>query len=312
MTTSALSDRDRVAVIGLGPMGAALARALLAACIPTTVWNRTASRAQSVAADGAAVASSPNDAASAADLVVVCQRDHPSARDVLGRVDPAAYAGRTVVNLTSATPEEARATAAWAADRGITYLTGAIMVPTPMIGRPEALILYAGGRAVFARHAATLRVLAGHADHLGEDHGVAPAYDVGMLGIFFAGMTSFLHAAALVGSHGIDATTFVPYAKRIVSILPDTIEALAGDVDRGDYPGDEDNIAMEVAALEHIVHASESVRLDSRLPAVMRDLGREAVASGAGGQGWSGIFEVLRKQGRDAAVQEGGDGVLVG
>jgi len=295
MTTSTDSDFDRVAVIGLGPMGAALARALLAAGIETTVWNRTASRTQPLAVDGAAVASSPTTAVAAADLVVVCQRDHEIARDVLGGVDASAYAGRAVVNLSSATPEQARATADWAAERGITYLTGAIMVPTPMIGNPEALVLYAGDHAVFARHEAALRVLAGHGDHLGEDHGLAPAYDVAMLGIFFTGMTSFLHAAALVATHGVDATTFLPYAQQIVSILPDTIDGLAGDVDRGEYSGEEDNIAMEVAFLDHIVAASQAARLDSRLPELMRDLGRQAVDSGAGTQGWSAIIEILRQ-----------------
>ncbi len=296
MTTILHADHDRVAVIGLGPMGAALARALLGAGISTTVWNRTASRTESLAVDGAAVASSPSDAFAAADLVLMCLRDHDIARDVLGDVDASAYAGRAVVNLTSATPEEARASADWAAERGVTYLTGAIMVPTPMIGNPEALILYAGDHAVFARHEATLRVLAGHGDHLGENHGLAPVYDVAMLEIFFAAMTSFLHAAALVNSHGVDAKTFLPYAQQIVSILPDTINGLAGDVDRGEYPGEEDNIAMEVAFLDHIVAASQASRLDSRLPELMRDLGRRAVDSGSGAQGWSAVVEVLRQQ----------------
>jgi 3-hydroxyisobutyrate dehydrogenase-like beta-hydroxyacid dehydrogenase len=63
----------------------------------------------------------------------VCLRDHSAVREVLTTLDPALFTGRTVVNLSSATPDEGRRTAAWAAQRGITYLTGAIMVPTYLV-----------------------------------------------------------------------------------------------------------------------------------------------------------------------------------
>ena len=48
-----------VSVLGLGPMGQALARALLTQGVPTTVWNRTASRAEALRDDGAGVATDP-------------------------------------------------------------------------------------------------------------------------------------------------------------------------------------------------------------------------------------------------------------
>lgn len=296
MTTPISETSAPVAVLGLGPMGSALARAFVGAGVPTTVWNRTASRTEPLVAAGATGATTAAGAVSAAPLVVVCLRNHDAVRAVLGGLDAATLHGRTVVNLTSTTPDEARASARWARERGISYLSGAIMVPTPMIGDPAALVLYSGDTVDFERHAPVLRHLAGRADHLGEDHGLAPLYDVAMLEIFFAGMTSFLHAAAMTSAQGVDAQTFLPYAQQIVSILPDTVNALAADVDRGEYPGDQDSIAMELAALEHLAHTSAATGLDSRLPELMRDLAHETVAAGDGHLGWSRIVEALRKR----------------
>ena len=208
-----------VAVLGLGPMGAALARALLDAGHPTTVWNRSPERAAPLAADGASVAADPAAAVRNAELVMVCLRDHPAAREVLGTVPPDAFDGRTVVHLSSSTPLVARETATWAADRGIAYLSGAILVPTPLVGDPSALFLYAGDRRCSTGTAEVLRVLGGKPDHLGTDHGLASLYDVAMLELFFAGMTAFLHAAAMVTAQGVDAKTFLPYAHDVLGTL---------------------------------------------------------------------------------------------
>ncbi|HVE96351.1 MAG TPA: NAD(P)-dependent oxidoreductase, partial [Pseudonocardiaceae bacterium] len=189
-------------------------------------------------------------------------------------------AGRSVVNLTSSTPESARDTARWAVDHRIDYLDGAIMAPTPLIGGPEALLLYSGSLTVHDTHRSTLASLGGRAEFLGTDPGLASLYDLGMLDVFFAGMASFLHASALVGADGVSARTFLPSAEQIVAILPETFRGLARDVDAARYPGDEDNLQMEVAALNHIVHASEARGINPALPDVVRALARRAIERG--------------------------------
>lgn len=115
-----------------------------------------------------------------------------------------------------------------------------------------------------------------------------------MLEVFFAGMTAFLHAAAMVTAQGLSGTSFVPWAKELLSILPDTFEGLAADVDADTYPGTEANVAMELAALSHVVDASREIGLDSRLPELMRDLAHQAVDEGYGADGWSRVVEILR------------------
>src|SRR5262245_13058785 len=139
MTTS----RTSVTVLGLGNMGRALARAFLAGGHPTTVWNRSPHKADELVAAGARRADSVLDAVSAGELVVVCVVAYPAVHAI---VDQAASAlrGRTLVNLTADSPDNARAMALWAGDRGIDYLDGSILTPTVTIGTPGAVLIYSG------------------------------------------------------------------------------------------------------------------------------------------------------------------------
>lgn len=282
-----------VTVIGLGAMGRTLARTFLAAGHPTTVWNRTAERADDLVSDGATLAGSIVEAFAASPLVVVCVLDNDA---VLGLLDPVSdrLRDRALVNLTSSTPEDARAFAAWAASRGVDHLDGAIMVPTPVVGTDEALVLYSGTRHVFEAHRPTLASLGGTVDYLGEDPGLAGLYDLGMLDLFFAGMTAFLHATAMVGADGVAPSTFLPYARTMVAVLGEVLPGLAAEVEAGSFPGDTDTIAMELAAMDHIVHVSEARGLDTTVPDVTRRLLARAVEEGHGGDTFARVIDHLR------------------
>jgi len=70
--TAADHDRHdlRVAVLGAGIMGSAMARNLIAAGLPTTVWDRSPSAAAALGEAGAVVAASAADAAGDAQVVI--------------------------------------------------------------------------------------------------------------------------------------------------------------------------------------------------------------------------------------------------
>ncbi len=282
-----------VTVLGLGAMGGALARAFLAAGHPTTVWNRSPARAEALARAGAVVAAGVPEAAAASPLTVVCLLDTAAVDAVLGAAGDA-LAGSTVVNLTSSTPEDARAVGGRVVAAGARHLDGAVMVPTPMVGTDDALVLYAGDAAAFAAHRTTLAALGGELDLLGDDPGLAAVHDLGMLDVFFAGMTAFLHAAAVVGADGVRAGAFLPYARRVLALLGPTFAQLARDVDGGEFPGDEDTLDMELAALEHVVATSRARGVDPSVAGAARDLVRAAVAAGHGEDGFSRVVTLLR------------------
>jgi 3-hydroxyisobutyrate dehydrogenase-like beta-hydroxyacid dehydrogenase len=91
-----------VTVLGLGPMGQALSKALLDADYPITVWNRTESKADALRARGAVWASSPAEAVAASELTLVNVIDHDAVDEVLALAGDA-MGGRVIVGLTSDT-----------------------------------------------------------------------------------------------------------------------------------------------------------------------------------------------------------------
>ena len=62
----------KIAVIGLGNMGSALARSLLGGGTEIKVWNRSPEKSEALRREGAAAASSVSDAIDGCSVVVVC------------------------------------------------------------------------------------------------------------------------------------------------------------------------------------------------------------------------------------------------
>ncbi|MFD5177444.1 NAD(P)-dependent oxidoreductase [Nocardia sp. NPDC058379] len=216
MTNSATAQR--VSVIGLGAMGTALARALLAGGHQVTVWNRTAARAQPLVAEGAVLAATSAEALAAADLVILCVLDDAAAREHL---EPAAASlrGRTVVNLTTTTPEQARALGRWAAAGGVELIDGGIMAVPSMIGGPGAFVLYSGASAAFERYRPVLELF-GSAEFVGADLGAAAMYDVSILGGMYAMFAAFQQGGAMVRSTG-------GTAERLAGLMAPFLQAMA-------------------------------------------------------------------------------------
>jgi len=74
--------RARVAMLGLGTMGAGMARSLLRAGLPVDVWNRNPERAADLAAAGAVPHTAPASAAARATVVITMLADAAAARSV--------------------------------------------------------------------------------------------------------------------------------------------------------------------------------------------------------------------------------------
>ena len=144
-----MTDQTRVAFLGLGTMGAAMAANLARAGFAVTGWNRTEGRAPELADLGVAIADTPAAAAAEADIAVVCVSDTPDVEAVLfgaGGVVEGAREGTLIIDCSTIAPSGSWDFAARLRDRGLA------MVDAPVSGGSEGaqkatLTIFVGGDA---------------------------------------------------------------------------------------------------------------------------------------------------------------------
>src|ERR1700733_11151310 len=82
-----------IAFLGTGRMGGPMAANLARGGFGVRVWNRTASHAEALAADGAVVAGSPADAVRGATIVITMLADGPATEQAASGPDGLLAAG---------------------------------------------------------------------------------------------------------------------------------------------------------------------------------------------------------------------------
>jgi 3-hydroxyisobutyrate dehydrogenase-like beta-hydroxyacid dehydrogenase len=283
-----------VTVVGLGMMGQALAARFLHTGHPTTVWNRSPGKADRLVEQGAMEAATAAAAIAASPLTIICVSNTQAAREILTAAGDA-LAGRVVANLTSGTPEQARALADWAAERGVGYLDGVIMAIPTMIGEEETILLYSGDTAPFEAHQSTLTRLGGGTTYLGADAGLAALYDMALLTMMYTLYGGFLHALALVGTAGVSGATLMPYATSILNSILAWLPDTAKQVDAADYATDISSLDVNKAGIDLIVDTSERLGISADVLRPVQALIERRVAEGHGKDGLASLIEALRQ-----------------
>jgi 3-hydroxyisobutyrate dehydrogenase-like beta-hydroxyacid dehydrogenase len=161
----------KVGVVGLGTMGAPMARHLIEAGHEVTVWNRTRAKEEPLAALGATRAESPAQAAQGQDAVLTCVSDDPDLKAVVLGPDGVASAlapGAVLVDCSTASPSLARELATALAE------SGRLFVDAPVSGGSEGaergtLTVFVGGSAeAVALAMPVLQAFGSRITHLGE------------------------------------------------------------------------------------------------------------------------------------------------
>ncbi|MFD4672424.1 NAD(P)-dependent oxidoreductase [Lentzea sp. NPDC058450] len=240
---------EAITLLGLGNLGRALAQTFVRGGHSVTVWNRSEGKAAGLAAT---VAGSAAEAVAAGDLVVVAVLDPAAAQKVLSGVD---VRGKSLVNLTSGTPDDARELASWAEAQGAEYLHGAVYAVPQTIGTDASSIIYSGSEAVSARKSLALL---GKVTYLGADAGRASGYDVAILAGMYGLLGGFLHAAALARANGIEVSELTPMLWSWLADLQPALTTFAAEIDASRYDNAESSLAMNQSGLATLVKAARA------------------------------------------------------
>jgi 3-hydroxyisobutyrate dehydrogenase-like beta-hydroxyacid dehydrogenase len=254
-----------VAVFGLGHMGAALARLFLKGGFSTTVWNRSMEKAAPLVEAGATAAADPASAVGGAAVALFCLDRYENVQGLLEQADAAGtLAGRTVVNLTWGTPEEARALSRWLEERGVGYLDGNVYDYPSNVGPESEAVSYAGDRAVFDAHLHLLSALS-----LPQHEGADPALPniLGSAGsvVHHVALAGFYEAAAYAAHYGVDAGTVLDFHERHGVELTSYASRVAVEkLASGDFTSDQAALRTHLDAL--LVNQADMHRIGQPAP----------------------------------------------
>lgn len=277
--------------VGLGLMGSALARALLAAGHNVTVWNRSPGRANSLVALGAQEAQFFAEALAASPIVVICIDNYASARALLEPEGKTGHlAGRTVVSLTTGTPREAEELSAWVEAQGANYLDGAILAGPNEIGSSTGDILISGDPVAWEVAKPYLTCLAGKVRHVGQQVGAAAGLDFAWLTMSFVQFIGVAHAANICRAQGIDLQAFMDIFR--ADIDTETCR-LAGMIKDADYDHPTATLQVWGAALGHIQEQARDAGIPSDIPDFIAGYFQRAIGMGLGQQEAIAIYKTL-------------------
>jgi 3-hydroxyisobutyrate dehydrogenase len=195
-----------IAFYGMGLLGSGFVRALRRTrpAEPVRVWNRTASKAKALEADGARAFDDPAEAARGADRVHLTLSDDAAVDDVLERARPGFSPGVLVVDHTTTTASGAAARAAQWKERGVAFLHAPVFMGPKNALESTGAMLVSGDRALIEERARPLlEPMTGKLQDLGERPDAAAAFKLlGNLFLMFL-QTGFSDMLALARALGV-------------------------------------------------------------------------------------------------------------
>ena len=217
-----LNDIERVGFVGLGAMGAGIARRIMDAGHPLAVWNRTESKAQELVDAGATWGGTPRETAAQVD-VLFTMLTNTAAVEQAAEGDDGILAGLrpgTVwCDLSTISPEASVALSERATEKGARFLD------TPVSGSPATLaagqmsVMFGGDRSAFDHGEQVLHAIGPKVTYIGPaGHAILSKVAINLA--LVVSVTAFAEAVTLVEKAGVDRAAVVDAALKSVIASP--------------------------------------------------------------------------------------------
>ncbi|WP_271215379.1 NAD(P)-dependent oxidoreductase [Streptosporangium carneum] len=282
-----------MAVLGMGGMGRALARRLLARGHTVRVWNRTPGKAAEVVEAGAVEASSPMDAAYDVEGVLMSLADDRASRDVMARLTGLGANETPIIadmsTVSPATSRELRETA-----------PGRRFVAAPIVGGPatvaqgQAMGLLGGEREHVRRLDPVWRDVFTVQRYCGDDPGSALTYKLLNNYLLLAGLAVVSEAVAAGQAARLDESMLRDFLFQWPTVAP-ALHNRLDDVIGGDHHG-WFTTRLGAKDVRLAAELAESLGLDLPIARLVQRLYEEAAEHGWGDSDIAAIVELVRER----------------
>jgi 3-hydroxyisobutyrate dehydrogenase-like beta-hydroxyacid dehydrogenase len=288
---------EKTGFIGLGEMGSPMARNLLRAGYPTTVFDIVTERMEALAAEGAQAANSPADVGGQASLIITCLPGGEVVEEVVrgkGGVLEACRPGQVLVDTTTNYPPDSLRLSETLAASGVA------MLDAPVSGGPEGAaagtlsIMVGGRRETFERCRPLLEQMGSRISLMGETVG--------------AGGYAKLANQIMVYINLVSVAEALAYAERVGLELPGLLPALeAGHANsvllqnKGAKIAERDwspvgPVWMGYKDLSYVVKSMDEMGFSLPFIPQVRSLLKELVDDGKEGLDQAAVFEILQRK----------------
>jgi 3-hydroxyisobutyrate dehydrogenase len=277
------ADKTRaVAVLGTGIMGAGMARSLLRAGIEVRAWNRTAARAEPLAASGARVEADAADAVRGADVVLTMLSDGRAVAAAMQAATPGLSEGQIWLQTSTVGLEPLPGLAEFAARHGLLLVDAPVSGTRQPAENGQLMVLAAGPQQVREPLAPVLDAIGAKTLWLGEDaaSGTATRLKLVVNSWVLATTTAAAEAVALSEALGIDPMLFPRTIAGAVTDSPFLQMKVKAIAERNFEP----NFSAEMAAKDArlITLAGEDAGVPLPMAAAIAERLARAVADGHG------------------------------
>jgi 3-hydroxyisobutyrate dehydrogenase-like beta-hydroxyacid dehydrogenase len=293
---------SRVAFLGLGRMGAAMAERIARAGLPLTVWNRTPERARQLAANLAVVAqvevaASPGACVAGADLVVSMLADGPALRSVLdgsgGALETIAP-GTLWIDMGTSGPLAVREAAALLATAEVGFVDAPVSGSVDF-ARDGTLTVMAGGAAAdVARAREVLDLLASRRLECGAP-GSGATLKLAVNLLVHALNSALSEALVLAESAGVDRSTAFDLFTASAAAAP-FVQYKRAEFEHPDDAPVTFSLALVEKDLALISQLEHALGTPSDVADVLRDQARRALAAGYADRDMSALAAYHRER----------------
>jgi 3-hydroxyisobutyrate dehydrogenase-like beta-hydroxyacid dehydrogenase len=286
----------RVAVVGTGRMGAAMAARLRQAGFDVVVHNRGREKAVAVAAEtGATVAGTAREAASSADVVVVSLADDAAVTATYGGADGLVAGlgpGSVVLETSTVDPPTVLAIQPAVEERGAALLDTPVSGSVPLVARGALTVLAGGDAAALDRAKPVLDVLAAHVFHLGG-HGAGATMKLAVNAVVHALNAALSEALVLAEKAGIERSAAYEVFAASAVAAPFVLYKRAA-FERPDETPVAFSLDLVAKDLDLIQGLADRVGAPMEQAAATRQIIAAAIAGGLGTRDMSAVAEFLR------------------
>lgn len=288
---------QKIALLGLGAMGAAIAARWRAEGFPLTVWNRNRAKAEALGFEPDAIAATPREAAAGAAFVAAMVTDDDASRAVwLGEEGALAGAGdgSILIDFSTVTPGCARDLEARARKKGVAFLDAPV-AGGPAVAAAGRLTIFAGGdRSAFDKARPLFDAIAARVEHLGPA-GAGATWKLVNYMMAGAQLASLCEALTLALKAGVEPSRAGDLITGSVVASPLVVSKIPRLVAR-DYDNPDATLDLVAKDQRYMVELARSLNARLEIAPVVAEIFRRAEAEGYGAHDLTAVFESVRKR----------------